>query len=269
MRQVLTLLAALAACTALLGLGSLAHTATSAGAHAPAPRRSRTVTLSPAVDDLSLAQLSFPRAARRARLAGGALRVSALAPFGDDYMVAGAVQGLHARVARVLVLVANRPSALLDPVHVKLRASAAMALGAPRVMRAGDPFTHPAAKRPALCRLALHGDALTAARLHVLGTRGALPAGLGAAAALADAYDVVCGLLPAAELSTLRSALFSAPTPPHSPAPGPGPVPQPEPTPTPPGCAPCTPAPGFACPLVRPDVCVTEPRAPAIAAGAH
>src|SRR5437763_331319 len=46
---------------------------------------------------------------------------------------------------------------------------------------------------PALCDLPIRGAALTAADLRVVLSRGTAPGGFGAAAAIAQAYDAVCG----------------------------------------------------------------------------
>lgn len=173
------------------------------------------------------------------------------------------------RATRALVLLANRATDLEDPVRVSLRASAAGALGAPKVLRARDPFTRPSAKTPALCDLPLHGVALAPAQLLVLGSRGAPLKGFAAAAALAAAYDAVCHLPYASAFKTALAPASTVPSPPtgNPPKPTPRPI---EPVPSPPGCQPCAPTSKLsACPLARPTVCIFSPRAWAPAAGAH
>lgn len=269
MRRLLPSLAALAVCAVLFELPPAGAASASASASRPsastsaaiasasagAHRRSWTISLSPAPDQLALAELSFAHARGR-RLSRASLLLSARAPFGDDYLVAGAVRGLG-RIPRALVLVANRPSALADPAHVSLRASALGVLGAPSILRAADPFTRAAAKPPALCDLPLHGKPLAGSQLVVLATRGAPLSGFGASSALAEAYDALCRLPYSSALKSDLESVGGTP----SPAPGesPAPVPSPEPTPTPPGCAPCPRSATAACPEVR-KVCVSPPR---------
>ncbi len=288
MRSLLTPLIAFALCAALLQtLPASASPASADARSAAAHRRAWKMSLAPSVDDIALAQIGFPHA-RGARVRRGSLSVSARAPFADDYLVAGAVLLPGARVARVLVLLANRATDLLDPVRVSMRASAAGSLGAPRILQARDPFTRPAAKAPALCALPLHGRALSPSQLLVLGTRGAPLSGFSAAAALAQAYDAVCHLAYSNAFKTALAPVSGVPSPPSGNPPTPIPI---EPIPSPPRCAPCptpsqlsacplalptvccapcpTPSRLSACPLARPTVCVSAPRTRAAAAGAH
>lgn len=189
------------------------------------------LTLAPAPDDLALAQVSFTRG-NGARLAPQSLRVAVEGPFGDDYMVAAA-SSLPAGAERAFVLLVNRPSALLDPVSVDLSLIARRSLGEPAVRTLADPFARTEASgKPALCELSLHGAPLRATELTVVGSRGAPLAGFSAASALAQAYDVACGL-------AYSSAFARAVAPQPSPAPPVGKVPGE-------GCAP---TPGRACPL--------------------
>lgn len=266
MRSLLTSLIAFALCATLLETLPASASPASAGVHsAAAHRRAWTMSLAPGVDDIALAQIGFPHV-RGARLRRGSLSVSARAPFANDYLVAGAVVVSGSRAARVLVLLANRATDLLDPVRVGLRASAAGALGAPRILQARDPFTRPAAKAAALCDLPLHGRALAPSQLLVLGTRGAPLTGFSAAAALAQAYDAVCHLAYSSAFKAVLAPASGAPSPPT----GNPPTPTPSPVPSPPGCAPCPPSSKLsACPLARPTVCVSSQRTRAAAAGAH
>jgi hypothetical protein len=76
----------------------------------------------------------------------------------------------------------------------------------------------------------------------------AVTGGLRAAAAVAQAYDVVCGLPYEASFGHLVAGAAPPPAPsPPAPTPTP-PVTPPPPSPGPPRCAPCNPSPGYACP---------------------
>jgi hypothetical protein len=200
------------------------------------------LTLTPAPNDLALAEVSFHRAARGQAVSVSSLQVSVSGPFGDDYLAAAVPRIETDRVPRALVLLVNRPSALLDPVSVHVQLTARRALGAPLVRRLTDPFTRPAGGgTPALCDLALHGSALSASELRPLHLRGQALAGFDAASAVAQAYDVVCGLPHA---SSFEQAV-RPPSPPVGKLPGEG----------------CKPAPGYACPGA------VERASPAVAAG--
>jgi hypothetical protein len=210
---------------ALLG-ASLAACAAGAPAAVAARDRSVRVTVAPAPGEVSLVQIAFPHPGS-ARLGPATLDVSAPGVFGADYL---AVATLRPALGgqRALVLVANRPSALLDPALVVLSVRARRSLGVPRVERIANLFARvPSAPAPPLCDLALHGGALTAAGLVALGASGAPLGGLGGSEALAQAYDIACGL---PDTGTLRRAV-------SSPVGG--------------GCTPCDPAPGYACPLTE------------------
>jgi hypothetical protein len=220
-----------------------ASTAGGRAAIAGAAVRRWQLTLAPAPDDLALAQVSFAHA-NGVGLSPRSLRVAVTGPFGDDYMVAGASHP-STGVRRALVLLVNRPSPLLDPSSVTLSLSALRSLGEPALRRVADAFAQKAAPTPALCDLPLHGAPLSGSELSVLGSRGAALAGFSAASALAQAYDVACGL-------AYSSAFARAVEPEASPAPPVGKVPGEG----------CVPTPGRACPLalerVRPGVGATR-----------
>jgi hypothetical protein len=158
---------------------------------------------------------------------------------------------------------------MLDPVTVHLRLRARTQLGRPVVRRLADPFARAAsASRPAVCDLALHGAALSPAEVQPLSASGAALSGFDAAAAVAQAYDAVCAL-PYESAFAQAVGQPAAQSPPPSPSPTPSPTP---PAPGPPVCAPCDPAPGFACPLsIGPDICVADaaPGARRASAGGH
>ncbi len=213
----------------LLLLGACLAACAAAAASAAKPLdRSWAVTVSPDPGDVSLLQIGFPRAGA-ARVSAATLDVAAPPAFGSDYLAVAAVRpGLGG--ARALVLVANRASALEDPSRPALAIRARRALGPPVVLAAQNLLaTRPsAAPRPSLCDLALGGAPLGAASLRILDGAGQSLSGLGGAQALAEAYDLACGL---PNSGTLRAAL-ALPV-------GGG------------GCEPCDPAPGYACPLAQ------------------
>jgi hypothetical protein len=118
------------------------------------------------------------------------------APYGDDYLVLATPSFRPSLVPRALVLVVNRPSALLDPVKVRLQLRTASALGRPLVSRLLDPFTRPGSgTRAALCDLSLHGQAtLGSANLRTLASHGDPLSGFSSSSAVSQAYDLLCGL---------------------------------------------------------------------------
>jgi hypothetical protein len=246
MRVCLASLASIAVCL-LYAQGSVA------APHAGTSKRSWQLSLSPAPDDLALAQIDFPRAGAKARLSGRAARLTVAGPFGDDYLALVAVSGRLARRPRALVLVVNRPSALLDPAGVALLLRAPVSLGAPVVDAVEDPLAQPPSRPPALCDLSLHGSSLSPTLLRGLSSRGTTLPGFNPSSAAAQAYDLVCGL--PHESSFTRAVSGQQPQP--------APTPTPIPTPTPPGCTPCDPRPGYACPLASvEDICVASMKSP-------
>ncbi|MGO9761706.1 MAG: hypothetical protein ACLP1Q_10665 [Solirubrobacteraceae bacterium] len=259
MRRPLTKLTLAVTCGALV-LGALLAIAIAAGASggagakrgaAASITRTWLVSMSAAPDDLALVEVSFPRAARGQRISAGSLHIAVGTPFGDDYLVAAALRLPTPGVPRMLLLLVNRPSPLLDPVSVRVRLIARHALGAPLMRTSADPLTRPAsAHAPSLCNLALHGSPLGASELRSLLSRGRALTGFDAASAVAQAYDVVCGLpfASAFEQAVAQSAVPSSPTSPESHVPAPTPSPAP-----PKGILPgegCKPEPGYACPGV-------------------
>jgi hypothetical protein len=205
LRRPLTLLAATATCGSLVLAAGWALTPSlfaDASQKPPAAsraviasaQRSWRVTLSPLPDDLALAQISFHGSHAR-QIARGSLQVALSGPFGDDYMAAGAIRTRTPGGPQALVLLVNRPSPLLDPVSVVVALTAGRSLGTPVVHKLADPFTHPeAGSTPALCDLRKHGSALGASEISTLDSHGSSLAGFSAASAVAQAYDVVCGL---------------------------------------------------------------------------
>jgi hypothetical protein len=261
MRRPLTKPTLVALCGLLAALALVAWAVDSAvapGAGAPrssdhaAATRTAHVSLSPAPDDLALAELSFPGAAGR-RLSRRSLQVTVSGSFGDDYLALAAPLLATSGAPRALVLLVNRPSPLLDPVSVRLLIAAPRSLGAATVRSYADPLTRTAgARAPALCNLPLHGTALRASQLLTLHARGQSLSGFDAASAVAQAYDVVCELPHASSFE--QAVQHSAPPSPTPVAPEP---PTPTPTPTVPTPVPpigkipgegCEPRPGYACP---------------------
>jgi hypothetical protein len=276
-RAVAPTLLALALVGGLLALGIAGAAVTGAApARSPTPAqaaavRGRAVTkartwslrIAPAPDDLALAEIRFPRASRRA-VARDLLRIAMEAPFGSDYLAVAAPRAaLSTTGAQALVLLVNRPSVLEDPVNVRLRLSTRGRLEEHEVWRVENPFAGaPAPAAPDLCDLATRGTALQAGDLAPLRSAGAALAGFGIAAAVAQAYDVACGLPyeSAFKQVVTGTAAQPQPGPPQPTPPQPQPVP-PQPTPEPPHCTPCDPQPGYACPLLaRASVCVAGER---------
>jgi hypothetical protein len=267
MRRTSTTLPLLVACISLVAVASaaLAPTApaaaraSAAGAPSQSAKRTWRLTLSAAPDDLSRAQGSF-HARGRQPLSERSLAVAVEGAFGDDYLAVATPRLAAPGVERALVLLVNRPSPLLDPVYVHVSLVARGALGTPVVRKLANSFARaPSAPRPALCDLGLHGDAaLEASALAPLGSRGTPLSGFGAAAAVAQAYDVSCSLSYSSEFaSAVGHATSEAPGSPEAPE-SPSP---PTPVPSPPHCTPCNPQPGYACPLaLGPNICVADAR---------
>jgi hypothetical protein len=181
-----------------------------------------------------------------------------------------------------LVLLVNRPTALADPVAVRVSVRSARALGRMFPLKLRDPLTGPY-KLPVVagnvapdlpCHVPRTGSSLRARDLRQVGpARGAALSAFSAPAAVAAAYDAGCGL---PYPSAFRQAVKGSGPPGCAPgaaqqgalccppnamcAPGPTPEPFP-PGPVPPGsppprCQPCNPRPGYACPLVaQPAIC--------------
>jgi hypothetical protein len=224
------------------------HDGTTAGV-AASGTRSWPVTMSAAPEDFALAELSFDRAPRAQLAASGSPRMTVSGPFGDDYLIAATLRLAKPGVPRVLVLLVNRPSPLLDPVSVHVRLAVSRSLGEPLLRAFADPLARgTGARAPLLCNLALHGSALKASAVHPLRSRGQRLAGFDAAEAVAQAYDVVCDLPHASSFEQVVERAGSvAPGSTETPSPT-----QPPTSPAPPvGKLPgegCVPAPGFACP---------------------
>jgi hypothetical protein len=260
-----------AACAAMAVAGALAiamPAAGSANGHAAAARGERPVrgwnlTLSPEPNDLALAEFSFGRNHRNRGVTAAMLRLAAKAPFGEDYLAAATPHFATPGELRVLVVLVNRPSPLLDPVAVHVRLSSPRVLGTPLVWKLTDPFSQPVrGLTPALCDLPVHGARLTGSQLRPLRSQGSGLSGFDAASTVAQAYDAACGLpVEQAFERDVRGPQASSPTPP----------PTPTPTPPPPGCTPCDPAPGYACPLAQPSICVAPMAdlARRVSAGSH
>lgn len=250
------------------GGGSSPAGVSSTGGGSRSLGRDWSVTVSPAPEDLALVAVRFP-AAHREPVTDATLHASVPGPFGDDYL---ALAALRSRPALAFVLVVDRLSPLLDPAHVGVRLSARRALGPARLATAANPFAPTSAgAAPALCELPAAERPLREGQLLALGSRGGALSRFGAAAAVADAYDAVCGLpypsafklavtepcAPAlAPYGSLIGASCATRPTPESPSPSPGPEPPVTPTPSPPQCPPCDPQPGYVCPLaLAPDVC--------------
>ena len=198
----------------------------------------RHLELAPAPDDLTLVQLAFPAARPSARISRRTLQIAVGKPFGADYLAAGAIRGRLGRPPQLLLLLVNRPSPLADPASVAV-GIAARGLGGVSVHGVTDAIARkPRSAR--LCDLPLDGRALAPGELLPLRSQGSPLAGFDTAAALAQAYDLVCGL----EHDDAFTGQIEHPSSASEPTPTPVP-----PLP-PPRCTPCDPPPGYACPLV-------------------
>jgi hypothetical protein len=161
--------------------------------------------------DLALAEITFTRRAHVAGAGASAahhlspIRLALVGPLGLDYVAGAVTRFAVGGRPRVLVLVVNRrPRGSLAPdlARIGLAVTAARGLGAPAMLAIRNPFTAPASGlTPALCDLPIRGPSLVAGDLRSLLSRGlplaAAPADgavkFGAAAAVAQAYDAVCG----------------------------------------------------------------------------
>jgi hypothetical protein len=266
-RQASLVLLAISA-TTLLG-GALTDTSGAASGASKGAWRTVMASVSPTQNDLALLQIRFSATRGRQRITNRNLKLALGLPIGSDYITLATLGHGLSRSPKALILIVDRPSALLDPAVIRLRVRSSRALGKPRVWTLVNPFTHPSAGlTPALCDLPLGGAAALAAPvLRTLSSQGAGLTGFDSTAAVAQAYDVVCGLpyeasfaqavthassgvcFPSGALCCLPNGGCASP-----PIPTPAPTP-PTPVPSPPGCAPCNPAPGYACPLARASVC--------------
>jgi hypothetical protein len=261
MRRPLTTLTLVTCGVLVLGAGLAVAIETNATARlksgaTASVRRSWPVSMSAAPSDLTLAEISFHEPRHGQRISGTSLQLTVGAPLGDDYLAAATLRLPTSSVVRVLVLLLNRPSPLLDPASVGVRLTAPRALGAPLVVKIADPLSRSAAARSlALCNLAPYGAALSASELRTLRSRGEGLAGFDAASALAQAYDLVCGLPYMSSFAQAVAGSSSAPGPAPAPAPSPPEPTPPTPSPTPPvGKVPgegCVPNPGYACPAAH------------------
>jgi hypothetical protein len=259
LRFTLALLASAVAIGACAGAASAApHTTGAAGA-----RVFTEYVAAPAQFDLSLAEISFGAPARIANAGGprryrSALRIALRGTAGLNYLVGAVTRFNVRRRPRVLVLLVNRrPRGSLAPdlVRVGLRVTAARRLGAPRMLLLANPFMRPATGlTPALCDLPIRGPSLTAGDLRAALSRGPGLGGFGPAAAVAQAYDAVCGrpyspafrqavTLGAGSSCEAGQALVAGCCPPGAQCASPPPPPPP--------CPPC-PCPRVPCPLAGP-----------------
>jgi hypothetical protein len=235
---------------------TLLGAAASAAGQSPPHRTSRISLSAPAQFNLTLAQVRF-------RDAAGVPSGLGLAQSAGHYFVAGAVlRRPQSGGPRALILAVNeRPRGSLAPDLTRLgvRVTAARKLGAPSLRQLVNPLPR-AVGAPAATLCGTHPRTLAAGDLRSLLSAGRAPAGFGAAAAIAQAYDVACarpynaafvaavtgcgastgivaGCCPPNALCAAPPA--PAPTPTPAPAPTPTPTPTPMPTPNPPPCSPC------------------------------
>jgi hypothetical protein len=200
----------LLACVSTLGACSVAAAAPGHGSPS-GTRVWHAYVAAPAQFDLSLAEISFGAPAHVASAGASrstdksSIRLALRGTSGLDY-VAGAVTHFNVRGRpRALVLVVNRrPRGSLAPdvARIGLAVTAARRLGVPVLRQISNPFTRHVGLTPSLCDLPIRGASLTAGDLRAVLSRG-LPlmgpqagdhqAVFGAEAAVAQAYDAVCG----------------------------------------------------------------------------
>jgi hypothetical protein len=198
------------ACAALLGACSAAAAALGAGGSSGARVWHESLT-APAQFDLTLAEISFGAPSRVAGV--GASRAPHRSPIqlalrgttGLNY-VAGAVTRFTVRGRpRALVLIVNRRprgSLAADIARIGITVTATRRLVAPILWQVSNPFNRRATGlTPALCDLPIRGASLTAGDLRAVLSRGLALTGahgdsaarFGAEAAVAQAYDAICG----------------------------------------------------------------------------
>jgi hypothetical protein len=228
-----------------------------AGQRGPATRTWSVRLTAPAQFDFTLAEV-------RLHAATGPVPRLSLGQGAGLYYVAGAlVRRPPGGGRRALVLVVNRRprgSLAADRLRIGLRVALARGLGAPVLRQVVDPLTRPAPgpHPPTLCGLTRGAAALAPGALRgVLRSGTAIP-GLDTAGAVAEAYDVVCGLPHTASFVGAVSqgcpaGLVAGCCPPNAmcaaPPTGPPAPPPPPPPPPPPACPPCPPCLTAACPL--------------------
>jgi len=191
----------LAAPLALLTLSiGTSVTAAAHATHANTTRAWKEGVVAPAQFDLSLAEVRFGRPARGARARAsrgvGSIRVALRGPAGLNYVAAAVTRAGVSGGSRALVLVVNRrPRGSLAPdlARIGLTVTAARRLGAAVVSQVSDPFTRVGiGLMPALCDPPTPGASLAAGEIRSALSRGVALTGFSAAAAIAQAYDVVC-----------------------------------------------------------------------------
>jgi hypothetical protein len=196
------------ACAALVACAGTAVARTDATG---ASRVFKRYVTTPAQFDLTLAEITFTRRAHVAGARASAghhvspIRLALVGPLGLDYVAGAVTRFAVGGRPRVLVLVVNRrPRGSLAPdlVRIGLAVTSSRGLGAPAMLAIRNPFTAPASGlTPALCDLPIRAPSLAAGDLRSVLSRGLPLTGVradgavkfGAAAAVAQAYDAVCG----------------------------------------------------------------------------
>ena len=251
----------------VVGLAAVGPPAGATGASGVRATHTWHVSLrAPAQFNLTFAELRF------AGRGAPALRLSLTRAPGLYYAAGALVRKPTSGGPRALVMLVNerpRGSQAPDRATIGLHVTGATALGAPSLREIVNPFPG-LVGRASTTRLCGLGSGHGAAFLSKLLSAGHPLAGFSSVAAVADAYDVACGLPydPAFRravtgcTTTLvagccpANAMCAAPSPaPTPPTPSPTPTPPPPtPTPIPTPVCPCqfpptTCAPGHACPL--------------------
>jgi hypothetical protein len=190
----------LLAAVAAIGACAIAAAASrTSGTHAA--RTWREHLTAPTQFDLTLAQVSFGAPARVAVPATSRPRHESLMGLvlpgstGLDYVAGAVTRFTVLGRPRALVLAVNRrPRGSLAPdlLRIGFAVRAAAGLGDPLLWQTSNPLTRPSSLTPALCDLPTRSGALAPSDLRSVLSRGPSLSGFSAAAALAQAYDLVC-----------------------------------------------------------------------------
>jgi hypothetical protein len=153
----------------------------------------------PAQFDFALAEVRFGAPVHAARgeasRVAGTMRLAVRGATGLDYVAGGLTRLGALGRPRALVLVVNRrPRGSLAPDlgRIGLTVTVARRLGRPLISQVSNAFSHPRRIAPALCDVPIRGALLTARDLRAVLRRGPALGAFSAAAAVAQAYDVVC-----------------------------------------------------------------------------
>lgn len=217
--------------------------------------RWRVQVKAPGPSDYALARISVKAPV------GTHLRIGSVGPHGADYLAAGRMRHGHAAELQITILLLDRATDLMDPVDIELTLHMGRAVGRPYLEQVTDGLAARQSSPSALCHPHSGQVPLTGSAFEGLYSFGQPLPGFSAEEALAQGYDLSCGL-PFQE-SFKRSVGEQANSTPPIPEPGP-------PVKEPPSCGPCQAPPGYACPLqAHSSVCVSPAPTRRIPPAAH